>query len=134
MANSFGINSVVTKKRKKYKFQNTFIHIDEVKDLGLFVELETVVSENDDYDKILEEHKIVQKIMKINPNDFISESYSDLLLNNLLPSIARCVRISGNQILDKRILLEAVDQMKDFGLFQAMIFDLRTEESLIRLN
>jgi len=54
---------------------------DEVKDLGLFVKMETVVSENDDYDKILEEHKIVQKLMKINPNDFISESYSDLLLN-----------------------------------------------------
>jgi len=83
LTKSLGIKSVVTKKRKKYKFQNTFIHIDEVKDLALFVEIETVVSENNDYDKILEEHKIVQKLMKINPNDLISESYSDLLINNL---------------------------------------------------
>lgn len=45
LTKSLGIKSVVTKKRKKYKFQNTFIHIDEVKDLGLFVEIETVVSE-----------------------------------------------------------------------------------------
>ncbi len=83
LTKSLGIKAVVTKKRKKYKFQNTFIHIDEVKDLGLFVELESVVSDLDDYDKILEEHKIVQKLIKINSNDFISESYSDLLINNL---------------------------------------------------
>lgn len=83
LTKSLGVKTIVTKKRSKYKFANTFIHLDNVKDLGMFVELETVVSERDDYDKFQEEHKVVQKLLKINSNDFISESYSDLLINNL---------------------------------------------------
>lgn len=89
LTKSLGIKVVVTKKRKKYKFENTFIHIDEVKDLGLFVELESEVSEEDTYDKIQEEHKVVQRLLKINPNDFISESYSDLLVKNGIGEILK---------------------------------------------
>lgn len=87
LTQSLGVKVIVTKKRKKYKFENTFIHIDEVKDLGLFVELESEVLEGDDYDKIQEEHKVVQHLLKINPSDFISESYSDLLINNLAKNL-----------------------------------------------
>lgn len=83
LTKSLGIKAIVTKKRSKYKFENTLIHLDNVKDLGMFVELETVVSESESYDKMLEEHKVVQRLLKINPNDFISESYGDLLINNL---------------------------------------------------
>lgn len=83
LTKSLGLKAIVTKKRSKYRFGNTLIHLDNVKDLGMFVELETVVSDSDDYDKMLEEHKVVQRLLKINSNDFISESYSDLLINNL---------------------------------------------------
>jgi adenylate cyclase, class 2 len=40
------VETVVEKKRKLYIYKNTRIHIDEVKNLGSFLELETVVTRN----------------------------------------------------------------------------------------
>lgn len=40
----FRIDSVVEKKRKLYMFKNTRIHLDSVKGLGNFLELESVVT------------------------------------------------------------------------------------------
>lgn len=42
----FNIETVVEKKRQLYIFDNTRIHLDTVKNLGKFIELETIVTKN----------------------------------------------------------------------------------------
>ena len=72
----------VDKKREIYFIDNVKFHIDEVKDLGNFIEIEAI-SENDSLpiEKIKEQCSLYKNIFNINDKDLISESYSDMLLN-----------------------------------------------------
>ncbi|MCD4705390.1 CYTH domain-containing protein, partial [bacterium] len=73
---------VIDKKREIYFINNVKFHIDQVKDLGSFVEIEAI----DEGDYLNEEGKLLQQCQKylnlfeIKDKDLIDCSYSDLLL------------------------------------------------------
>jgi predicted adenylyl cyclase CyaB len=78
---SLGILIVIDKKREIYFINNLKFHIDEVKNLGNFVEIEAIDKEGKiGKNKLLEQCNQFLKLFKINQEDLISESYSDLLL------------------------------------------------------
>jgi predicted adenylyl cyclase CyaB len=67
------------KTRKLYIYKNTRIHLDEVKNLGNFLELETVVKGNmkegkTEFDEIVE-------LLKLDISKQIKSSYRTLLMN-----------------------------------------------------
>ncbi|XP_043253122.1 uncharacterized protein LOC122397787 isoform X2 [Colletes gigas] len=79
LTKSNGIIGTVKKTRKLYMIDQTRVHIDEVEGLGNFMELEVVLTNEQDL-KIGE--KIAQDLMakfNIKSEDLITESYIDLL-------------------------------------------------------
>jgi adenylate cyclase class 2 len=72
--------ATISKKREKYILGSTFIYMDEVKDLGYFIEIEEEI-ENELSIKIIEE-KLIKILEKINiPKKSITrKSYLELLL------------------------------------------------------
>lgn len=78
LKNLFGILVEVRKKRILYLFKNARIHIDEVENLGSFIEFEVVIHESAD-----EASDLLKKLrdhFKIEDSLVLKESYSDLLL------------------------------------------------------
>ena len=81
LTKSLGVLVVVDKKREIYLIDNVKFHIDTVKDLGTFIEIEAI--DNDGTigkDKLLEQCQFFLDLFKISQKDLISVSYSDLLL------------------------------------------------------
>jgi len=75
----FGIKVVVEKRRDVYIYKGVRIHLDEVRDLGTFVEFEKETTSED----IERDRKLLRDLMRalgIVEEDLIRESYSDLLL------------------------------------------------------
>jgi predicted adenylyl cyclase CyaB len=73
----------VKKKREVYIVGQTRIHLDEVDELGTFIELEVVLSPDHDPE---EGRTIATELMKklgINETDLVSGSYADILLARL---------------------------------------------------
>lgn len=79
LAFTFGIKMIVKKSRSIYKYQNTEIHLDTVENLGDFIELETKLL--DKHSSRLE-HSTLLSQLGIHKSEFVSESYSDLMLLN----------------------------------------------------
>ena len=77
-AMALGIKGVVEKQRELWMFGDTRIHLDEVKDLGQFVELETVIH-NQTEAEAQAEHQLVKNALGIKEEDLVSISYSDLV-------------------------------------------------------
>ena len=75
---ALGILAVVSKARELYLFGNTRIHLDDVNDLGSFVELETVIS-NQSLDAAWNEHRHVRKVLALDEFEPVPFSYSDLV-------------------------------------------------------
>ncbi|EKD24599.1 MAG: adenylate cyclase [uncultured bacterium (gcode 4)] len=72
---------VIDKKREIYFIDNVKFHIDTVKDLGTFVEIEAIDNDgNIGKEKLLEQCQFFLDLFKIPQEDLISVSYSDLLL------------------------------------------------------
>lgn len=80
LSRSLGTKVIVDKIRELYILENTRIHLDTVKDLGTFMELETVVSVQSD-EEAYEENKRIVELLKISKDDLLEVSYSDLLLS-----------------------------------------------------
>ncbi|RZT93396.1 adenylate cyclase [Ancylomarina subtilis] len=82
---ALGKKCVVEKDREIYFIENVKFHLDTVKNLGTFIEIE---ASNKDHnltkDKLQEQSNFYIKLLQINAKDFISESYSDLLQQNSL--------------------------------------------------
>ncbi|MCB0602299.1 MAG: class IV adenylate cyclase [Saprospiraceae bacterium] len=71
----------VDKQRHIYFIDNVKFHIDEVKDLGQFVEIEAIDEEGLRSIEDLEiQCQYYQKELGIHPGDLCSHSYSDMLL------------------------------------------------------
>ena len=69
---------VVEKKRHLYMYNNTRVHIDNVKELGAFLELETlVVDGKEDAGKRFDE---IIALLSIERGNEIRKSYRDLIL------------------------------------------------------
>lgn len=81
LSDIFTVETTVTKTRKLYWLLNTRIHIDEVENLGNFLELETIVEGNQKdaknrFDKVVE-------LLNIDLSRQIKCSYRDLLLEKM---------------------------------------------------
>ena len=79
LESAFGIRGVVRKKRWLYMVDNTRIHLDEVDDLGTFLELEVVLSPGQ---RTEEGQAIAAELMAnlgIVERDLVSGAYIDLL-------------------------------------------------------
>jgi predicted adenylyl cyclase CyaB len=77
---SLGVLTVVDKEREIYFIGDVKIHIDEVKSLGNFVEIEVQGHEDSDKNKLLSQCKYFLKLFRIKDENLISYSYSDLIL------------------------------------------------------
>lgn len=72
------VETIVQKNRKLYLYDNTRIHLDTVKKLGAFLELETLLV-NGKSDATLRFNKI-KKMLNIENEEQIRKSYKNLLL------------------------------------------------------
>ena len=81
---SLGILAVVEKRREIYFIDNVKFHIDTVKGLGSFVEIEAIDADSSlGRDKLLAQCQEFLELFKIASGDLIAVSYSDLLLSVL---------------------------------------------------
>lgn len=74
----FNIFVIVDKKREIFILDNIRIHLDKVKKLGSFLEIEII------YDSIKEAKKIMSELIEylnLEEKEFIKESYSDMIIN-----------------------------------------------------
>lgn len=82
LANALGVKVIVEKKRKIYYLDNIKIHLDEVPNLGSFVEIEAS-NKNDPGlppEKLRRQCENLMKAFDIRESDLIENSYSDMLL------------------------------------------------------
>lgn len=70
---------VVEKQRELYLLENIRIHLDEVRGLGRFLELEAVITPGSDYEQQLSRVKQLIEHLRISANQRVAVSYSDLL-------------------------------------------------------
>ena len=81
LVKSLGILVVVDKQREIYFIDNVKFHIDKVKDLGNFVEIEAIdKNPGIGRDRLLKQCNLYMNLFKISQEDLIAVSYSDLLL------------------------------------------------------
>jgi len=72
---------VVDKVREIYFIENVKFHLDTVSGLGTFVEIEAIDETNEiEYDVILKQCNDYMRQLKIDDQDLISVSYSDLIM------------------------------------------------------
>jgi len=76
----FTVRAIVSKKRILYLYKHTRIHLDEVENLGNFLELETVFDRKDPQYDFYHEHNIVINTLGLPRYKKIKSSYSDLIL------------------------------------------------------
>jgi predicted adenylyl cyclase CyaB len=79
-----GILVVVDKLRSIYFIDNVKFHVDEVKDLGNFMEIEAIDSDGSISEKkLLDLCNFYLELLGIQEEDLIDNSYSDLLLHKM---------------------------------------------------
>ncbi len=87
LTKALGILAIVDKQREIYFIDNVKFHIDTVKDLGTFVEIEAIDEHGDiGREKLLEQCEGYLTLFQIPQGDLISVSYSDLLLQKQVQS------------------------------------------------
>ncbi len=77
---TLGIKVVVDKLRHIFFIDNVKFHVDEVKGLGDFVEIEAI-GEAGEENKLEQQCRHFMELLHLDNDDLISESYSDLLIN-----------------------------------------------------
>jgi predicted adenylyl cyclase CyaB len=77
---ALGLLVVVEKEREVFLYRNVRIHLDRVVGLGDFLELEAVLSADDDDEDAVRLVADLAQRLKIDPDDRVECSYSDLLL------------------------------------------------------
>lgn len=77
---TIGIMVVVDKQRHIFFIGNVKFHVDEVKNLGSFVEIEAI-GEAGQENELEQQCKQYMDRLHLEEKDLISESYSDLLMN-----------------------------------------------------
>lgn len=82
LARSMGIKVVVKKKREIYYIDNVKFHIDEVPDLGSFIEIEAGnILADLSKEQLKEQCDFYSKELRIEDTDLIEVSYSDMLIS-----------------------------------------------------
>lgn len=78
---SLGILAVVYKEREIYFIDNVKFHLDNVKGLGTFVEIEAIdKARSIGNEKLLEQCNHYLNLLNISKDDLVEISYSDLML------------------------------------------------------
>lgn len=81
LVQSLGIKTVVDKRRRIYFIDNVKFHFDRVEELGTFVEVEAIDKDGSiGLRKLQEQCNRYQQLLGVQQQDFVAESYSDLLL------------------------------------------------------
>jgi adenylate cyclase, class 2 len=81
LTRALGVKVVVDKRRKIYFIENVKFHFDTVQELGSFAEVEAIDQDGSlGLEKIKEQCFYYARLFEIKPEDFVAESYSDLLL------------------------------------------------------
>ena len=81
LTEALNILVVVDKEREIYFIKNVKFHLDNVKDLGTFMEIEAIDKTGEiGKEKLLEQCNEYLKLFKIQEEDLLSVSYSDMLL------------------------------------------------------
>lgn len=75
----FTTRAIVSKKRILYLYKHTRIHLDEVQNLGKFLELETGFDKKEPRYDFYHEHNIVVNALGLSRYEKIRSSYSDLV-------------------------------------------------------
>lgn len=76
---SIGVWKKIDKIRRIYFIENVKFHLDEVKELGSFVEIEAINSENQELPFLQKQCEYYMSLFEISSNDCIASSYSDML-------------------------------------------------------
>jgi adenylate cyclase, class 2 len=81
LVKALGVLMVVDKTREIYFIGNVKFHIDKVRDLGSFVEIEAIDADGTiGKEKLYEQCNHYLQLFSIQPGDLVPVSYSDLLL------------------------------------------------------
>jgi predicted adenylyl cyclase CyaB len=76
-----GIHTIIEKKREIYLYENVRIHLDEVKELGNFLEFEAVMDEKYSNKEVeIGKVKYLMEKLGVKNEDLIGESYENILL------------------------------------------------------
>ena len=75
-----GTITVVDKQRKVFLINNIRVHLDDVKALGSFIELEAVYEDENKKDQEVQKVAELLKIFRIKDEDLLDKSYIDYLL------------------------------------------------------
>ena len=76
-----GVKITVDKKRKIYFIDNVKFHFDTVKKLGTFLEVEAIDKDGStSKEKLQKQCDFYADLLKVNKNDFMSVSYSDMII------------------------------------------------------
>ena len=82
LAAALGIKVIVDKKRDIYFIDNVKFHLDTIKDLGDFVEIEAIDRSGERDEATLgEQCSKYMQLLEIPDSDLVSYSYSDLLID-----------------------------------------------------
>ena len=79
---AYGTAGRVQKRRSLYFSGRTRIHLDRVKDLGNFLELEVVLGDNETAEKGIEEASVILDQLGIKESNLVESAYVDLLYQN----------------------------------------------------
>lgn len=81
LTKALSILAIVDKKREIYFICNVKFHIDDVKDLGTFVEIEAIDKEGTiSREKLLEQCQLYMGLFGVKEEDLLTCSYSDMVL------------------------------------------------------
>lgn len=80
LTRAMGVLVTVDKEREIYFIGNVKFHLDKVKDLGEFIEIEAIGDENADKADLMKECKFYLNLFSIADEDLVKYSYSDMLL------------------------------------------------------
>lgn len=82
LENALGIKIVVDKEREIYFIDNVKFHIDEVKKLGSFVEIEAIDNDGSiSEEKLREQCDYYMDLLGIGEDQLMAQSYSDMILD-----------------------------------------------------
>ena len=79
LAETLGVRVVVDKRREVYLIDTVRIHLDRVRGLGTFLELEAVLEENEPERVGRQRLVALQEAFQIGQSDLVTGSYSDLV-------------------------------------------------------
>ncbi len=81
LTEAIGILTIIEKKREIYFIDNVKFHVDTVKELGTFIEIEAIDKNGElEKEKLLEQCEFYLNLFNISKNDLVSVSYSYLIL------------------------------------------------------